>query len=184
VLASLAVMFLSCAMPQAHAQSLADGLAGFGAESDEPIQIEADELEVRDAEKLAVFTGNVNVQQGRATLKAVQLYVYYEGETTATQSSADGTGANQRLKRLEARGPVVVSADDQTATGDDAVFDVASDIVTMTGNVVLTQGGNVVRGDRLIINLATRQSRVVSEGRSSGGRVQGLFLPGSGTPGQ
>jgi lipopolysaccharide export system protein LptA len=56
------------------------------------------------------------------------------------------------------------------------VLDMAQDLVTMTGNVVITQGPNVVRGDRLVINLATKQ------GRMEGGRVQTLITPSGGQP--
>jgi lipopolysaccharide export system protein LptA len=53
--------------------------------------------------------------------------------------------------------------------------------VTLTGNVMMTQGKNVLRGDKLIVDLTTGVSRVES-GKNGTGRVQGLFLPGSQTP--
>ena len=51
--------------------------------------------------------------------------------------------------------------------------------VTLTGNVVMTQGQNVLRGERLMVDLTSGVSRVES-GKNGQGRVQGLFLPGSG----
>ena len=53
--------------------------------------------------------------------------------------------------------------------------------VTLTGNVVMTQGKNVLRGDRLVVNLTSGVSRVES-GKNGHGRVQGLFLPGGACP--
>ena len=54
--------------------------------------------------------------------------------------------------------------------------------VTLTGNVVMTQGKNVLRGDSLVVDLTSGVSRVES-GKNGQGRVQGLFLPGgSGAP--
>jgi lipopolysaccharide export system protein LptA len=53
--------------------------------------------------------------------------------------------------------------------------------VTLSGNVVMTQGQNVLRGERLVVDLANGVSRVES-GRNGQGRVQGLFLPGSAGP--
>ncbi len=41
----------------------------------------------------------------------------------------------------------------------------------MLGGVVLTQGKNVLRGDRLMVDMTTGVSRVESDS----GRVQGLF---------
>jgi lipopolysaccharide export system protein LptA len=65
----------------------------------------------------------------------------------------------------------MVRSDDQTASGNGVVLDMAQDLITMTGNVVLTQGPNIVRGERLVVNLKSKQ------GRMEGGRVQTLITP-------
>jgi lipopolysaccharide export system protein LptA len=78
------------------------------------------------------------------------------------------------VSRIEAGPGVRVRSGDRTASGDRAVLDMANDLVTLEGNVVLTQGSNVVRGDRVIVNLATKQGRV------EGGRVQTLITPTGG----
>jgi len=75
------------------------------------------------------------------------------------------------IKRLEAKGNVVVTQKDQVVTGETAVFDTKTNLVTMLGGVVLTQGKNVLRGDRLLVDMTTGVSRVESDS----GRVQGLF---------
>lgn len=72
------------------------------------------------------------------------------------------------------RGGVVVTQNDQTVTGATGIFDMKANTVTLTGGVVLTQGQNVLRGDRLVVDLATGVSRVEA-GASTNGRVQGLF---------
>jgi lipopolysaccharide export system protein LptA len=56
-------------------------------------------------------------------------------------------------------------------TGETAIFDTKSNQVTMQGGVVLTQGQNVLRGDRLVVDMTTGVSRIESDS----GRVQGLF---------
>ena len=61
-------------------------------------------------------------------------------------------------------------------TGDLATFDTRSNLITMKGNVVLTQCKNVLRGDRLFVNMTTGVSRVESDS----GRVQGLFIQSEG----
>jgi lipopolysaccharide export system protein LptA len=83
---------------------------------------------------------------------------------------------------LEARGGVVVTQKDQTATGELGIFDMKNNTVTLTGSpVVMTQGPNVLRGDRLVVDLTSGVSRVES-GKNGQGRVQGLFQPGSAAP--
>lgn len=152
----------------AAAQDFAAAFSGFSARSDAPIQIEANQLEVRDPEKLAVFSGEVRVRQGETVLEAPALRVYYEGE-----ASVEAIPGSQ-VSRIEAGPGVIVRSGDRTASGDRVVLDMASEVVTMSGNVVLTQGVNVVRGERLVINLATKQGRI------EGGRVQTLITPPGG----
>ena len=66
---------------------------------------------------------------------------------------------------------MVVTQKDQVVTGDTAVFDTKSNLITMFGGVVLTQCKNVLRGDRLMVDMTTGVSRVESDS----GQVQGLF---------
>ena len=87
------------------------------------------------------------------------------------QSATPGPGGSSSIRRLEARGNVVVTQKDQVVTGETAVFDTKTNLVTMLGGVVLTQGKNVLRGDRLMVDMTTGVSRVESDS----GRVQGLF---------
>ena len=161
----------------ARAQDFGAAFSGFDSGSDQPIQIEADRLEVRDAEKVAVYSGHVRVLQGATLLETPELRVYYRGEA----QGAAGTGgavAGSQVSRIEAVSGVTVRSGDQVASGERAVFEMATDLVTLTGNVVLTQGQNVVRGERLVVNLKTKQGHV------EGGRVQTLITPSGGGSGK
>jgi lipopolysaccharide export system protein LptA len=168
-----------------------NALQGFSQNRDQPVHIEAATLVVKDKEKVATFSGDVKVVQGDTTMKCQSLIVFYEGDAepektgTATkakpktmQAATPGPGGEQKIKRLEAHGNVVVIQKDQTATGELGIFDMKTNTVTMTSNVVMTQGQNVLRGDKLIVDLTSGVSRVES-GKNGQGRVQGLFLPGS-----
>ncbi|HTQ83988.1 MAG TPA: LptA/OstA family protein [Pseudolabrys sp.] len=164
-----------------------NALQGFSQNHDQPVHIEAATLEVRDKDKVATFSGNVHVTQGDTGMRCKSLVVYYEqneADADKTKSVAlanPGPGGQQRIKRLEARGGVVVTQKEQTATGDLGLFDMQTNTVTLTGNVVMTQGQNVLRGDRLVVDLTSGVSRIES-GKSGQGRVQGLFLPGGSGP--
>jgi lipopolysaccharide export system protein LptA len=92
------------------------------------------------------------------------------------QSATPGPGGNSSIKRLEARGNVVVTQKDQVVTGETAVFDTRTNLITMLGGVVLTQCKNVLRGDRLAVDMTTGVSRVESDS----GRVQALLPQGGG----
>src|SRR5215469_13391266 len=128
-----------------------NALQGFSQNRDEPVHITSRRLEVRDKDKIATFLGDVHVTQGDTNMTCQTLVVYYE------QSAATGTapttltpqpGGQQQVRRLLAQGDVVV-----------------------------TQCQNVVHGDRLTVDLTTGVSHIEA-GKSSHGRVEGLFVPG------
>lgn len=182
-----ALLFAGTAAMPAAAQTFETGFSGLGGESEDPIQIESDELEVRDQEGIAIFDGNVVVVQGESKMNAAKLIVHYEGggEATGTATGAkpaapaEGAqggpgGGGQQISSLEVIGNVVVTSKDQTATGDRGDVDMKTNILELTGNVTLTQGPNVVNGDKLIVNLDTGNARVLSNSR-----VRVLLVPNS-----
>lgn len=188
-LSVLAAGAVSAAIAQSSMQGVPNAMQGFSQNRDQPIQIEAASLEVRDKQKEATFTGDVKVVQGDTTMQSKSLVVFYDGSNSANQSGkaapakgADknikaaqpGPGGSSSIRRLEARGNVVVTQKDQVVTGDAAIFDTTKNSVTMqggSGKVVLTKGKNILRGDRLIVDLTTGTSRV----ESTSGPVQAVF---------
>ncbi len=187
--AALLVSALAFAAPQKQPPQPSgppNALQGFSQNRDQPVHIEATTLEVRDKKKVATFSGDVHVTQGDTNMRCKSLVVFYEQDDTKgnanTMPAADaGPGGQQRIKRLEARGSVVVTQKDQTATGSLGIFDMKSNTVTLTGGVVMTQGQNVLRGDKLVVNLTSGVSKVESA-KNGRGRVEGLFLPSSAPP--
>jgi len=160
-----------------------NALQGFSQNRDKPVKIESATLEVRDKDKVATFGGNVHLVQGDTTLRCKTLVVYYEKNNAPGTVTAEkpGPGGRQQIRRLEAKGGVIVTQKDQTATGQNGVFDMKANTVTLTGNVIVTQGQNVLKGDRLVVNLTTGVSNVeCANGKQC--RVQALILPGSKQP--
>lgn len=184
---ALAVLLPHMMPGAALAQNVSSSFGGFSGNSNEPIDIEADMLEVLDEKKIAIFSGNVKAVQGKMTMRSRQLKVKYSDEQAgaanpdARKTSADGQekSGGSRITSIRAEGKVLIeSGDDQTATSDWAFFDVIKQTVTLGGNVVLSQGGNVLKGDKLIIDLKTNRSRIVNLGDGSKRRrVRGLFMP-------
>ena len=189
--AIFAFVLVACgeAAAQSAVQGVPNAMQGFSQNRDQPIQIEAATLEMRDKKKEATFSGNVKVVQGDTTMTSKVLVVFYEfgdsagsgsggqcqggGESSAGADPGRDPGPRRQfaIKRLEAKGNVVVTQKDQVVTGESAVFDTKTNLVTMVGGVVLTQGKNVLRGDRLLVDMTTGVSRVESDS----GKVQGLF---------
>ena len=195
--AGLALLVTGTALAQSTMQGVPNAMQGFSQNRDQPIQIEAASLEMRDKKKEATFAGNVKVVQGDTTMTSKTLVVFYESgggdkpaapqpaakgaKSAPMQSATPGPGGSSSIKRLEARGNVVVTQKDQVVTGETAVFDTRTNLITMLGGgggqVVLTQCKNVMRGDRLTVDMTTGVSRVESDT----GRVQVLLPQGAGS---
>lgn len=167
--------------------ALASG-AGFGQsldhDSSQPIEISADSLEVEQEQQVATFAGNVDAVQGDLVLSADTLRVHYEGKDSAVGIAA---GSGNRIRRIDAEGSVIIASPEETAEGDQGTYDVRGKLVVLEGDVVLTRGENVIRGERLVMDLVSGKSRIVGTettvadgGKASpGGRVRALFTPNS-----
>ena len=165
------------------ATGVPNAMQGFSQNRDKPIQIDAASLEMRDKDKAATFSGNVKVVQGDTTMRCKTLIVFYDnkdapGTKPAIKSASPGPGGSSAIRRLEAKGGVIVTQKDQTVTGDRGIFDMRANTVTMEGNVLLTKDKNVLRGDRLIVDMTTGVSRV----ESNNNRVQGVFQSSPASP--
>jgi lipopolysaccharide export system protein LptA len=147
------------------------------ANSHQPIDITADRLDVDQNSQLATFSGDVRAVQADVTLRTQTLKVYYERKAAKDPAmSANGTPSQSIIQRLEATGGVVIQAPGETARGQRGTYDVVNRVVHLSGDVVLTRGQNVVRGDRLTMDFGSGQSRM--EGPEGGkGRVHGVFVP-------
>ena len=133
---------------------------GLKLSGDQPVQIESDKLEVRENEHIAIFTGNVAVVQGPTLLKAGKLTVHYanDGGSATTGSAA--------IERLVVSGKVYVKSENQIATGDDATFDMKTEVLVLTGKeVVLSEGANVAVGRKLTVHMNTGMAQL--DGRVS-----------------
>jgi lipopolysaccharide export system protein LptA len=186
---ALALLAAGDARAQGAMSGVPNAMQGFTQNRDQPIQIEAASLEMRDKKKEATFSGNVKVVQGDTTMTAKSLVVFYDSgpaapspppaapkgsKSASMQSATPGPGGSSSIRRLEARGSVVVTQKDQVVTGETAIFDPRANLITMAGGVVLTQCKNVLKGDRLKVDMTTGVSRVESDTN----KVQGMFMQG------
>ena len=140
-----------------------NGIAGsFKMDPNAPMDVEADSLDVLDAEKKAIFRGNVKTRQGDFYMRTVEMIAHYTGQA-GLGLSGGGEGADKagsQLTRVEAKQKVVItSKDDQTAVGDWATFDTKANTVVLGGDVTITRGKDVAQGPRLKIDLNTGMYR-------------------------
>ena len=174
--------------PTPAGKGVPNAVQGFSQNQGKPIKIEAATLEVHDKEKqkFATFEGDVHVIQGDTDMRCKTLVVYYDDDATParkaavrpaqqSQSGAPPQQQQQQIKRLDAKGGVIITQKDQIATGESGVYELRTSLMTLVGNVVLTKGGDVIRGDRLWVNMNTGVSRV--ESANTGQGVRAVFNP-------
>jgi lipopolysaccharide export system protein LptA len=136
-----------------------------------PINIDAAKLDYYDKEQKLIYTGNVVAVQGESRLKASALVIFLTPKDA--NAAAGPPSSNNQMRRLEAAGPVTVVSKDQIGTGESGIYEKAENKAYLIGNVTLTQGSNVTKGDKLIYDLTSGQAVVT-------GHVRSMFVPNGG----
>lgn len=157
LIATLLAAFASCGL------ALAQAVPGEG-----PIDVSSDDFEVIDQEDRAVYTGDVNVTRGNTRLRADRIDIFFIRDANGSFSSFD---------RFEASGDVFYVTPNEIARGNAGVYDLANGQITLTGDVVLTQGCNVSTGQRLVADLNGGSARLTgSDGDGGNQRVRSVFF--------
>jgi lipopolysaccharide export system protein LptA len=173
IIFALSVAAASAALAQTQQQGMS---ALKGHNSNAPVDVTAERIEVQDRADRAIFAGNVHATQAEMTLDTERLTVAYSNKPGGAGATSAASGV--QIHRLDAAGGVVVHSPSETAKGDFGIYDLDRRLITLIGKVQLTQGKNVINGQRLVINLDS--GRAVVDGgppgvNSSGGRVTGHF---------
>ncbi len=168
ILALSAAAAATAALAQVKQEQPISALKGHN--SNAPVDVTADRIEVQDRADRAIFAGNVHAVQGDLSLDTSRLTVAYSG--------GQGGSGNPQIHRLDAAGGVVVKSPSETAHGDFGIYDLDRKLITLLGNVQLVREQNTVNGARLVIDLDS--GRAVVDGgppgvNQSGGRVTGHF---------
>jgi lipopolysaccharide export system protein LptA len=164
---TLSIMLVAASVGGANLAQAADPVSALkGHDSNAPIDVAADRIEVQDRADRAIFAGNVRVRQASLALDTARLTVAYS------------SGGGVQIRRLDASGGVVVRSPSETARGNFAIYDLDKKLITLVGAVELTRGGSRINGSRLVIDLDS--GRAVIDGGApgvgqSGGRVTGRF---------
>ena len=137
-----------------------------GHNSNAPVDVSADRIEVQDRADRAVFVGNVHAVQQDLSLDTPRLTVAYS------------SGGGVQIRRLDASGGVTVRSPSETARGNFGIYDLDRKLITLVGAVQLDRGGSSISGSRLVIDL--NSGRAVIDGGApgvgqNGGRVTGHF---------
>jgi lipopolysaccharide export system protein LptA len=130
-----------------------------------PVEVEANEMEIIDADKQAIFRGKVNAVRGSQNIQSDVMTVFY-----ADVKQPDGTSKSQASK-LDAKGNVTITTRKQVITGEWAKMDILANTLLVGGRVKLVEGKTTLQGEKLTVDLTTERTLM------SGGRVKGSFVP-------
>ena len=144
--------------PAAYAQGAAVSFGGIKSDTSQPVEVTSDQLAVNQTDGTALFTGNVVVIQGDLRMAAETVRVEYAKDDTS------------KVERILASGGVTLASATEAAEGSEAVYSVASGEIVMTGDVLLTQNGGTIAGQKLIVDLETGTGRM-------DGRVKTVLQP-------
>jgi lipopolysaccharide export system protein LptA len=130
-----------------------------------PVEVEANEMEIIDADKQAIFRGKVTAVRGSQNIRSDIMTVFY-----AEVKQPDGTSKSQASK-LDATGNVTITTRKQVITGEWAKMDILANTLLVGGRVKLVEGKTTLQGEKLTVDLNTERTLM------SGGRVKGSFVP-------
>jgi lipopolysaccharide export system protein LptA len=131
----------------------------------QPVDVSANEMEILDKEKKAIFRGSVDATRGTTNLKSEVLIITY-----SEVKQPDGTSKTDATA-LEAKDNVTITTPREVITGDWAKYDPQTEKLVVGGSVKLVQGKSILTGEELQADLKTSQMKM------TGGRVKGSFVP-------
>ena len=143
-----------------------DPLQGFSQDRDKALKIEGRPAQFQVVAGVVTHTygGYIDWAQvvlGNTTIRCRFLAIHWAREEVAGDvKAAEPFVGNGYIRKLEFSRDVTITYRDQTATADDGVLDLRANLGTLTGDVVLTRGQDVLRSGRLVADLATGTSRM------------------------
>jgi lipopolysaccharide export system protein LptA len=154
---ALIALLLAVAGPAAA--QIAVGFGGVAHDAEQAVEVVADTLSIDQTTGRAVFAGNVIILQGDLRIAAGRVEVVY--------SEAEG---QRGVDEVIASGGVLVTRGEDAAEGDEARYEIAAALLSMAGDVMVTQGATTIAGDTMVIDMATGNGTV-------GGRVRTVLTP-------
>ncbi|SFS19598.1 LptA/OstA family protein [Yoonia litorea] len=156
---ALGVTFVMGFASLAQAQTNVD-LGGLTVDNTAPIEVTADTLSIDQDTGIARFEGSVVIGQGDLRITAGSVEVVYGADTS-------------EIAQLVAADGVTFVTATEAAEAQEAVYDIETGLLTLTGDVLLTQGPSAIAAGRMVINVTTGSATM-------DGRVRTVLQQGDG----
>ncbi|MFN4185779.1 MAG: LptA/OstA family protein [Hyphomonas sp.] len=140
-----------------------------------PIYINSERTESLERERKVLLVGNVDIRQGTARLRADTVTILFAGQQGDVPGAQGVAGGFGQVESILAEGNVYYVTPELKAKGDRGTYELATDTITMTGNVALMRDRDVAEGQTLRMEVTNR--RTTLEG--GGGRTRMVIDPES-----
>ena len=158
--ATALVLALALAAPgRTWAQGAQIAFGSLSANSDLPVEVTADNLDVDQTDGTAVFTGDVLIGQGDMRLSAPRVVVVYKQDQSG-------------IARLQASGGVTLVSGSDAAEAARADYDIDSGMIELQGDVLLLQGSSALSAERMTVDTRNGTARM-------SGRVKTVLQQGA-----
>ena len=121
------------------------------------------QMEYYETAQKAVARGNAVALHDGKKVQAQILEAYFR-KTAADKSE---------VHEVRAFNDVVIVTEQDVAQSEKAIYNVKTELATLTGNVRLTRGGSILTGDTAEVNMKTGISRLLT----NNSRVHGIIVP-------
>ena len=142
-------------------------LWALASDRDQPIEVEADELEVREQEGISIYQGNVKLVQGSLEINADRVVIHFNDANELTLMEM--TGAPATLRQLD---------DNQQEMRGEAMqidYSQTDSLLELRDSARLSQAGDVIESD--IIRINTESNSLQAGSTKSDQRVKMLIQP-------
>lgn len=114
-------------------------------DSQQPIYVEADSLEIRDSDNISIYTGNVKFTQGSLEIHADRLTLYFNDNKVLTLMKMAGSPATFRQ----------LNDSDMEITGEalEMEYRESESTLLLLDNAKLTQGTNIIESNKINLNI-------------------------------
>jgi lipopolysaccharide export system protein LptA len=136
-------------------------------DAQQPIHVEADNLEIRDKEYISIYSGNVHLSQGSLEIRGERMILQFNQQKELVLMTMTGAPATFRQMDDEQR--------EMLGQADQMEYRESESTLILLGNARFTHVGNIIESNTIHIN--TKTESIQAGSIESDDRVRMLILP-------
>lgn len=144
-------------------------IPGFAATADkeQPIEIEADSLEVRDNDNISIYLGNVRLVQGSLNMRSDELVIHFDDNKDLVLMEMTGSPASFRQLDDENK--------EMLGQADKLDYFEAKSLLVLKGSARFSSDGDVIEGS--VIRVNTENNNLEAASPEPNKRVRVVIQP-------